>query len=437
MGRLKEVSRTSPCPICGKPDYCCRSEADNGSGTLVTCKRILDEGDMFGTDGVFYLRVGTSKRGNAVYQSAQERYDYEQRKKNAKEYAAPKRQEPVWIDRVEPLSNDKLNKIFRIMSELLVLEDHHREYLKGEGWTDEMLEKYHVVSFPEKDFVRFRYHKNLNYKNPYRKKLAERLLECLGNPEDGLLGVPGAYIKDGKWTFSGPSGIIFWLPDIDHKIYQARIRMDFRDVEAEILRDEQGREYFLEAGDKYFLSMSGPYRILPDGTKERKTGLPKGKYRPFSSFFADEDEAKNGRIVNVYEKGCATGNRLGFYYNTQRDDMYIAYVIEGEKKGMFANHSLRAPMITLPGVDSWSLLLEGEKGSRPVDILKERGCMIIVVAFDADKVKNKTVLDQEQNTVKALLAEGFILGVAEWPLHYGKGMDDVLASGHKISYVAY
>ena len=426
-----------PCPICGKPDYCCRSEAANGSGTLVTCKRVLNEGDLIGTDGEFYLRVGTSSLGNAVYQNARERFDYEQGKKNAKEYAAPKRQEPVWIDRVDPLSNDNLNKVYRIMSELLVLEEHHREYLKGEGWTDEMLEKYRVVSFPEKDFVRFKYHKNLNYKNPYRKKLAAQLLERLGNPKDGLAGVPGAYMKDGQWTFLGPSGIIFWLADIDHKIYRARIRMDFRDVEAEILRDEHGKDYFLENGDKYFLSMSGPYKILPDGTKEKKNGLPKGKYRNMASFFADEKEERNGRIVNVYEKGCSSGNCLGFYYNTQRDDMYMAYITEGEKKGMYANHALKAPVITLPGVDSWGLLFEGKKGSRPVDVLKQRGCRIIVVAFDADKVKNAAVLDREQKTVKALLDEGFILGVAEWPLQYGKGLDDILAAGHKVSYVAY
>ena len=184
--------------------------------------------------------------------------------------------------------------------------------------------------------------------------------------------------------------------------------------------------------------MKGAYKLLPDGSHSfRKDGMFKGKYRNFSSFAADEEEEKNNRIVNVYQSGVASGNKLSFYSDCSRDDMYIAYITEGEKKGAYSNFTMRAPFISLPGVDSWKLLFKGKNGERPVDVLKADGCRIIVVAFDADKGTNATVLDRERKTVEALRDEGFILGVASWDIHLGKGIDDLLAAGYKPSYEVY
>ena len=430
---VKEASKSRRCPVCGKPDYCGFQMTQDGE--LIICKRATEskgEG-VIGTDGEYYLCVGISRTGNSVFMEARNL-----KEKGSESATRVLNEPPVYIDPVEVLPNSALDKIYRIMASKLHLEDRHRKYLYSEGWTDEMIEKYHVVSFPEKDFSRFKFRKDEKSKNPYRKRLAKQILEELGNPSCGLKGVPGASMNEsGEWTFCGPSGIIFWQYDVSRKIYRARIRMDYRDVSAAIQQDNVG-EFFVEDGQKWYICMSGAYKLLPDGTRSfRKDGQFKGKYRNLSSFYADEKEEANNRIVNIYKQGVASGNNLSFLSDPIRDDMHIAYVTEGEKKGAFANYKLRAPFISLPGVDSWTLLLKGAPGSRPVDILKKEGCRVIVVAFDADKATNATVLDRECKTVEALKKEGFILGVASWDIEKGKGIDDLLAAGYKPNYESY
>lgn len=395
----------------------------------------------YGYDGKVYICVGISRSGNPRYMDVNDRHAQLEECKRSN-YEKQKKTEPVVVDPVEVLPNKELDKVYRSMASHLLLEERHRKYLHEEGWTDEMIEHFMVVSFPESDFKRYKYHSKEHSRNIWRKALAKAILKDLGNPENGLKGVPGAYQLDGgngragDWTFAGNGGIIFWQFDQNGHIYRARIRMDFRDVSAELHTDSEG-EYFFEDADKYYVCMKGAYRLKHDGTKIfRKDDQFSGKYRNLASFFPDEKERKNNRIVNTYKNGCQSGNCLSYYSNPSRDDMFIAYVTEGEKKGAFAEWSMRAPFITLPGVDSWGLLLSGEKGKRPVDKLKESGCQVIVVAFDADKSKNKTVLSREIATVEALKKEGFVIGVAEWDISIGKGIDDLLAAGGKIRYVA-
>lgn len=435
---VKEVSNARRCPICGKPDYC--GFYPTMEGEIVLCKREIsaqkNEGRM-GYDGKYYMCVGISRGDNRCFMDAA-LLKCAMDKQGTKEVKIHLPEEPEYIDPVEQLPDFMLDKMYRVMATKLKLEPMHREYLHNEGWNDEMIEKYMVVSFPEKDFSRFKFRKEEKYVNPYRKRIAKEMLSELGNPVNGLKGLPGAFQQGEDWTFTGPSGIIFWQYNPQHQIVGARIRMDYMDVRGEILKDANGK-YFIEDGEKWYLQpMKGAYRLLPDGTKSfRKDGNFKGKYRNFSSFHADEEEERKNRIVNIYKNGVAAGNKLSFYSDPARDDMYIAYVTEGEKKGAFSNFKMRAPFVALPGVDSWKLLLKGPKGKRPVDVLKETGCRIIVVAFDADKATNANVLDRERKTVEGLKNEGFILGVASWDINMGKGIDDLLAAGYRPGYEAY
>ena len=313
-GFMGRSAHNAICPICGYPgnDYCGRQRTTEGN-ELIFCMRTAKcaaeglnyfdaNGNCQGKDGNFYLRVGTSRSGNGVYMEASAKMASDERKgiirkKNsngkpfkAPEYVPPK--PPVIVDEVKPLPNKQLHKIYSIMAKHLKLEDYHREYLRKEGWTDEMLQTYQVVSFPEKDHTRFNFRKDVKLKCPYRKRLAKLILEELGNPPEGLRGVPGAYqTNTGDWTFCGPSGIIFWQKDIDGNIYRARIRMDYRDLNTEILRDASGKEYFMDKGIQWYLSMSGACRILPDGSKEwKKDGNFKGKYRNFSSYVQNKNK---------------------------------------------------------------------------------------------------------------------------------------------------
>ena len=439
----KEVSKSRRCPICGKSDYCCFFTVKNGE--QVICKRAVGgrEGEgVIGYDGNYYMYLRESGTGNAVFMDA--RFVKEFGSINDAVTASRREIEPPeYVDPVEQLPDYLLDKYYRAMMAHLRLENYHRDYLHSEGWTDEMIKKYNVVSFPEKDFTRFKYRKYIDMRNPYRKHLAKKMLSDLGNPVNGLKGLPGAYQIGDDWTFAGPSGIVFWQYNAKKQIVGIRIRMDYLDVNAEIgglpVVSWDDCLFFTEKGDTWNLQpMKGAFHMRPDGSRSyRKDGMFKGKYRNFSSFHADEEEEKNNRIVNIYKNGVAAGNKLSFYFDSTRDDMHIAYITEGEKKGAFSNFTMRAPFIALPGVDSWKLLFKGKKGERPVDILKNNGCNVIVVAFDADKCTNATVLDRELKTVEAMRQEGFIIGVASWDISLGKGIDDLLAAGYKPHYEVY
>lgn len=442
---VKEVSKARRCPICGHDHWC--GFCQTADGEMIICKRGAEvnaqkhQGLIGKTDGVFYMCVGISERGNHCFMEASNLKSVMEQK-GVCEYT-PKILEPEYINPVEQLPDHLLDKYYRAMMSHLRLENYHRDYLYSEGWTDEMIRKYNVVSFPEKDFTRFKYRQDLYLKNPYRKRLAKKMLEDLGNPVNGLKGLPGAYQIGEDWTFTGPSGIIFWQYNARHQIVGVRIRMDYLDVNAEVKGMPVVRWndhlFFTEKGETWNLQpMKGAFHMLADGSRDyRKDGMFKGKYRNFSSFHADEEEEKKNRIVNLYKNGVAAGNKLSFYSDSSRDDMYIAYITEGEKKGAFSNFIMRAPFIALPGVDSWTLLFKGKNGERPVDVLKNNGCKVIVVAFDADKCTNETVLDRERKTVDALRQEGFVLGVASWDINLGKGIDDLLAGGHKPTYEVY
>ena len=197
-------------------------------------------------------------------------------------------------------------------------------------------------------------------------------------------------------------------------------------------------DYYRDQNGKVkYLSMGGIYELVDDPIEGQKRVYDKsgGKYRNFSSFVADEAAEKQGILMNMLNSGCEACNQLGFYYNESRDDMYICYITEGEKKGIFSNEILRAPFISVPGVSSWKFLTSSERGERPVDVLKKKGIKILIVAFDADREKNNAVMRAQNATIESLKKEGFTVGVAEWDMALGKGIDDLLANGHKPSYV--
>jgi len=432
---IKNVTKNNPCPICGKPDWCGFMPASNG-GYLLICQRDTEKANAIGRDGNFYVVVGVSQSGATIFEEANQRRQKElARKGRSHDYEFKQTPEPKTLavfDQVEVLPNKKLHQIYKTMMSFLTLEPSHQEYLKKEGWTDELIKKYGIVSFPEKDYLRFKYRKDTNSKNPYRKKLARMVMDELGL--DSLRGVPGAYRdKNGCWTFAGRSGIIFPLLDIHKNIYRLRIRMDFRDVNAEIHSNSNGDDYFIDNGEIKFISMAGIYQIF-SSTGEKIFDKSQGKYRNFASYFPDEKAEKEGFIKNVYSEGCEAGNQIGFYYDASRDDMHIAYITEGEKKAIFSNEHLRAPFISFPGVNSWNLLFQGNKGERPIDVLKRNGVKIIIIAFDADKKVNERVLSAEKQVINSLRYEGFVVGVAEWDIKIAKGIDDLLAKGYKPTY---
>lgn len=385
---FRNFSRSYRCPICNGPDWCGIMPAEGG-GELLVCQRDTVKSNMIGADGKFYMYICDSKRAKAsIYEEAEQRRAKELQKQGkawgAFDYARLQKKELIPVDVVNPLGNAELDKIYRELLSALVLEENHYKYLRSEGWTDELIKKHHVCSFPVKDFERYR--DKIYQKNPLRVSLAQHLARQFGSLE----GVPGAFLnKSGKWTFAGNPGILFPLYDAYGRIYRLRIRLD------------------------------------------QDTGY--GKYHNFSSFKADKKAESQGYLKNYFAKGCQAGNNIGVYMNGS-DDMYLAYITEGEKKGIIGNHYLKNPVVSIPGVNSYAKLLEGCIGQRPIDILMRKGVRILIVAFDADKERNMAVLKSQTNLVEALWKEGCTVAVANWDMSLGKGLDDLLIGGNRPSY---
>ncbi len=470
-----EVSRARPCPICGKTDYC--SFWTNGKGQeQVVCKRSKTMSDVVGNDGRVYKFLRLSKDNDYTIYQDKETYEsfreaekdewmkqnqkgpynprwnfgsfFGKKKKQAeeeKEAVAPvilqRQSEIERVNWIEPLPHEFQDRFYRNLLKNMVLDDLHREYLHGEGWSDELISSSLAKSLPVKDFIRMKY-QNFYSESPYRRELASLVMKDLSC--DDLRGYPGAFVDDGgRWTLNGPSGIAFPIYDADGFIYGLRVRMDFTDVPLVLESDKRGL-YYMHAGKRlYFKPFKGWYRHeegkdyyleengywLGNYFKEVK-----GKYRPVSSFFEDEKELENRRSVNIYKEGCQLQGGTSLYFNPKVDDPTICYVTEGEKKGIYGNCVLRSPLLTFPGVDGWRSLFHGEQGCRMIDKLKDKGVKLFIVVYDADKAENERVLRAQNNVLQAIKDEGFYVGIGNWDMALGKGLDDLLSNGGLPSY---
>lgn len=433
---IRHVTKNRPCPICGKPDWCGFMPADD-YGELVLCQRAIDGATVTGYDGQTYVCVGKSRSDIFIFEEINEkaRKDAERgRTSSTAGVSGTKKvqRQPVVVDEVLPLFNDALDKVYRYMLDQMVLDEQHREWLIKEGWSQELIEANHIKTMPLDDFKRYKRKRGTYYsQSPWRKSIAKACAEKFAT----LRGVPGFYRKknyDGEleWTISARSGICFPQYDIDGRIVGIRIRMDFQDAAVDVMKSDTGELFFFEDEMTVYICMKGLYHY--EGSKKvfhKETG----KYRPLTSFDEDDDEYKKGFIVNKFLDGCQAPYTFG-WYSGPTDNMYVCYLTEGEKKGILGNAVLKAPFIALPGVNGFSSLTRKYNGKRILDILKERGVQVFIVAFDADKVENSKVLASERKTIDLLKSEGFMVGVANWDPDLGKGIDDLLKNGHKPKY---
>lgn len=404
-------SNSNRCPICGGPDWCGYKQTDNGSYMFV-CMRSKEheKGDVFtGFDGREYESKGMNTQGNYFFylhadcEQWRQEHGYSKRTGSGVKPIPPRIQKQVQHEAmIEPLDNKKLNDIYDFLLNSLKLEDADRKYLYAEGFTDDIIERYNIKTLPEPDEFRA---KNKDYRstNYLRRDIARMTQKMFGS----LTGVPGFYEErdkagngTGVWNISGLGGILFPLPDPYGNMYNLRVRV-------------------------------------------HRANVGKGKYRNFSSY-QEETICVNSNLDikrNRYLNGTSSGNNCGLYANTL-DDYTVVFITEGEKKGIIANEYFHYPVGTLPGVNSYRKLLEPIRtdeanGKRFIDVLKERGTKLLIVAFDADKAINDAVLKNEQQTIDILRKEGFLIASAEWDIRNGKGLDDLLRNGFTPRYKLY
>ena len=194
------------------------------------------------------ITVVSSSAASVIKKSAisiyEERTQYEllRKKKTGINYShisKPQKRELKPVDQIVPQSNENCSGIYTYMQNLLILDPAHKTYLHSQGWTDELIEKHHIVSFPEEDSLRVKYHNRYRTRNITRARLADLILQKFGS--NSLEGIPGAYLKGEQWTFAGPSGLVFPMYDLDGNTFRLRIRKDFSDIDATVITSGQDR----------------------------------------------------------------------------------------------------------------------------------------------------------------------------------------------------
>ena len=425
------VSKKRPCPICGKDDWC--GFIDCGNTELVMCMRRHDESNVYGVDGNEYVFIKKTKRGEGtIYKN---RVDYERDlqewkkengySQNTRKLSFEKKMETVQKEEmpdncVELLPADRIDAISREMLSMLVLEPRHREYLLRQGWTDELIERHHVKSFPESDFIRWKYSDRMRLRNPRRRDICKALELKFGT--GSLKGYPGAFLDSkGIRNLAGPSGIVFPMYDLSGRIVRLRIRMDFTDILRD-LKFRDGKVYFDYETDSYEVTMKGVFKTT-GGTRELMkddTAGRKGKYRTLSSGGGDRSDSKT--VVTE----CGRSLNEPSVYMTEGDDPMLCYIVEGEPKSIYSNYRLKAPVISVPGVNSWFTVFDHGL----IEGMRQKGTKMFVVAYDADKNSNENVLYHEGELVDALKKANVPVAIADWDEELGKGLDDLLSGGN-------
>lgn len=399
---IRNVSKRELCPICGKSDWC--TILSNLSSDVYQevniCRRSGISADVIGrANGKRYAFIKVLSDGSCMYidPEMQEAARKAWCQKNGQNYRKIRKEAAYEVSgsspyvetaplkgSVEPLNHESLNRIYTSFLKKLTLYGRHRAKLQNDGWCNELINLSRIRSIP--------YSKDRAYMKLRRIQITKELIQEFGS----VCGVPGFFCQsDGNWSFTARSSGIF-IPILDFKgrIYRLRIRLDYPE------RDEDGKE--------------------------------KNKYNNFSSSYTKQDDA--GDYYNAFDKGCSAGNHIGFY-SKEDDDFTVCYITEGEKKALYANYELHCPVISVPGVNSFRKILEIlEEGTHVMDYLRARGCKIIIVAYDADKVINEAVLYYEQRLIQFLHEYDFEIAVANWNFGFGKGLDDILKVGVRPNY---
>src|SRR5215212_3012994 len=108
-------------------------------------------------------------------------------------------------------------------------------------------------------------------------------------------------------------------------------------------------------------------------------------------------------------------------------DLSVVRLTEGELKADVATALTGMLTVSMPGVSSWRPALE---------VSSSLGCSVVHLAFDADAKHNERVALALREAYRTLEERGFEVLLEMWPRELGKGIDDLLASGHEPTLLA-
>lgn len=402
MATFYNVSKSRPCPICGHGDWCSimiPEEPVYPGHELCVCRRTYVPELLSAVNGKAYLFVKEFSDHSLLYNEADavnnrgvkdsDHYYYPPRCIKTEEELIRELSAPI-------LPPDRLNEIYSAFLNLLPLQRIHYNKLKEDGWDHWLIVNSKIGSLM--------FEKELDISTGYysysasRTKICKKLVDQVGD----IYGTPGFYRDaNNNWTFTGKTGMLLPLPDMHGNIYRLRLRLDKPEVVA---------------------------------------GKEKNKYRNFSSFTLPkiDNNTDYDTLTNIYKDGCRSGSNIGFY-STPGDYFGVCYITEGEKKAKVANHIMKTPVLSLPGVNSFKKLCEDvQYGLTIINHLRKLGCKTIVVAYDSDKFANESVLRYEELLLQELSSfDDFDLYSTKWNPGFGKGLDDILTIGIHPNWIPY
>src|SRR5918995_4663655 len=108
-------------------------------------------------------------------------------------------------------------------------------------------------------------------------------------------------------------------------------------------------------------------------------------------------------------------------------DLSVVRLTEGELKAEIATALTGTLTVSMPGVSSWRPALE---------VPRSLGSGVVHLAFDADAKQNEQVARALREAYRTLKERGFEVLLETWSRELGKGIDDLLASGHEPTLLA-
>lgn len=486
MSIKERTTRGAPCIFCGDVGYDMRVIYPEDNVTVHWChKTNANKGDVVTVNGIDYLckaskkqiQIGTfdlfvkylskeewmeqqkltNPNWNTNYNRTSQKFSPSGSRKILPPIQTLTTSTTLISGEEKKLPREKLDKIYRAMLDMLVLEDKHRKQLCDE-WKSPihdvrwLLEHYPIRSLPPPDKARFA--NSERFKNPTRKSICSKLVSMFGD----LRGVPGFSLRSGgywsdkpeseRWTFSDLEGIIFPCYDEDGYLYAIRVKVDYPNyklAEGKTVSyngkygyichnyDQNGKHtwtFYPKGEAPELLYGENINKIQLNASGCPSVGKVDGKYKNFSSVY---EKLVNGKPVNVLEGGSRSGTPYSVY-SMPGDSFKLVMGTEGEKKGMVGNAIRHVPVVEVAGVWTFQTLFEKkENGLSCIDVLKQKGMKYFILCYDADKEDNENVLNAETAFIEELKKHDVIPLKGHWKKQFDKGLDDILLSGLDIT----
>jgi hypothetical protein len=139
-----------------------------------------------------------------------------------------------------------------------------------------------------------------------------------------------------------------------------------------------------------------------------------------------EDDPRYTYLSSTKHGGPGPGSQVHVPMHEELD-LNVVRLTEGELKADVATALTGVLTVSMPGVSSWR---------SAVEVPSSLGTSVVRLAFDADAKQNKRVARALREAYTTLKGRGFEVVLETWPRALGKGIDDLLASGHEPRLLA-